>query len=161
MFGNTRTVGIWDQLNVNGKLNVNGNANITGDVKVNKLNTRGFTGPFLIHPYDKDDGTCWDAGQNGGLGTFPCTSTNPWQRFWVSPVTGQLYNEQKNQCLDIGDNNVWNWVDCNNHQRQQFTRKEHTLQWRNQDCVDVGSATHHYACDGNNANQKFRYEYVG
>jgi hypothetical protein len=131
-----------------------------GDLKVTgKLHTAGYFGPYLMRFYDNNN-KCGDVGQNGGLGLMDCNGGNTWQQFYYNPMTGNLYNVQKNQCLDVGDNN-WRWVDCNNHQNQRFWKKEHIMQWKNGDCIDIGNGNHHAGCDGNNNNQKFVFDYVG
>ena len=142
---------------------IRGETHIDGLVHVDRIHTnwlqsKGFAGPFLIRAYDKGD-KCWDVGQNNGLGLMNCDANNSWQRFWFSPVTGQIYNEQNKQCFNKGD--TFHWEGCNNHQDQQFWKKEHIIQWKNWDCIDIGNDRHHAGCNGDNENQKVRFEYVG
>ena len=148
---------------ITGDVVINGRLRSTGSIVLNETNlaSRGFTGPFRLRLYDKN--TCMDAGQFGGNGDLGCMDNNLWQQFYYSPVTGQLKNVQTGRCLDAGLNNgdgVWGWTDCKNHQAQQFWRKEHILQWKNRDCVDLGNGNHHSGCDGNNNNQKFTWDYI-
>ena len=153
-----------DGLNNNtGNINVNnGNINVNGDLKLNKLNSRGFTGPFLIHSYDIDDTNCWDISQNKGLGILKCNRSTKNQRFWFSPVTGQLYNEQVNSCLDASNNINWAWKPCNDDITQQFWRNGHVIQYGANDCIDIFNQTHHSGCLGDvSSSQRMRYEYIG
>lgn len=147
----------------NGNINVNnGDITISGDIKFNKLNTRGFTGPFLIHSYDIDDGNCWDVSQNKGLGISKCNKTTKNQRFWYSAVTGQLYNEQVDSCLDASNSVNWAWKKCNDDITQQFWRNGHVIQYGGNDCIDIFNQTHHSGCLGDvSSSQRMRYEYIG
>ena len=157
---NKGDLNIWN----NGNLNIkNGNLNVeNGKIKTNFLNSRGFTGPFLLHPYDHNDTQCMDIGVNGGMGTFQCDKNSKNQRMWYSPVTGQLYNETANGCLTADNDKAWYWSDCNDSQMQQFVKHHHNIQWRNGNCVDLNNKNdkHNYSCDSNNNYQKLRWEYV-
>jgi len=153
-----------DGLNINnGNINItNGGINSSGDIKFNKLNSRGFTGPFLIHSYDIDDSNCWDVSQNKGLGITNCNKSTKNQRFWVSPVTGQLYNEQVDACLDASNNVNWAWKTCNDDITQQFWRNGHVIQYGGNDCVDIFNQSHHSGCLGDvSSSQRMRYQYIG
>ena len=132
----------------------------TNGVKIDKIRSRGFVGPFRLRSYNNGN-KCWDTGQNGGLGLWDCIDNNKYQNFWYSPVTGQLYNEQSDKCVDTGNAENWGWVTCSNSPNQQLWRKEHIIQWKNGDCLDIGNSKHHAGCDGNNNNQVINFEYVG
>jgi hypothetical protein len=141
-------------------LYVGGDAHIAGS-----LRTPGYIGPYQMRFYDNSNSggnACLDIGQNGGLGLYPCagTNVNNYQRYFYNPITGNLFNVQNGQCLDVG-NDTWYWNGCNNHQNQRFDKLDHNLQWRNGDCVDIGNPKHHSGCDTNNNNQKFVFDYLG
>jgi hypothetical protein len=168
-WGNVATT---NDINVLGNANISKEAHIGGDAYIKgALRTSGYIGPYQMRFYDynynnKVGSGCLDVGQGGGLGLNTCSGTNQndWQRFFYNPITGQLYNVVKGQCLDSNLNGIgaWGWANCNNYPSQRFNRNQHNLQWRNGDCLEMGSnVNHHYGCDGNSNNQKFMFDYLG
>jgi hypothetical protein len=134
-----RTVKVWDQL------------------EVARTQGTGMTGPFKLRLYDKDGGNrCMDSGNawTNGNGDHTCEANNKSQLFFYSPLTGQVQSVGNGQCL-TQNGSAWNWSPCDtNNPNQQFWKKEHLLQWRNGQCLDLGNNQKKSACDGNNANQK-------
>ncbi len=141
------------------KNTINNTTKLMNNRPINKAQDAGFVGPLKLIAYGHGN-KCWDVGQNNGLGIHDCMDGNKYQTFWYSPVTGQLYSEQLDKCLDNTDNEI-TWNTCNNHENQSFQKENHVLRWGNGRCVDVNSNIRKYTCDPNNPNQKVRFGYVG
>jgi len=151
---------------VKGQQGIQGNPGIitaNSGFVMDKIIGRGFSGPFDFFAYEKNK--CVDAGDSAKkYGLWDCNGT-PAQRFWFSPVTGQIYNEDRKQCLDtFGQGSgltVWDWQPCSNTKNQEFTKRDHKFQWRDGDCLDTASSTRHFSCTGDSSNQRVEMRYQG
>lgn len=165
-------------LNAAKGLNINGPTIINNDLKVTgKIKNKGFFGPFNLLSRN-DSSQCVDVGQgfrdsynNTVFGQFNCTSNtvNPYQTFYYNPITKQLYNQQKDKCLDHGGNTTdktkgtWGWQDCSNVMNQGFdmiNNKFLAAVTGSTQCIDWGNSNFHSDCnDAGTKNQAFNFSY--
>lgn len=140
------------------KILINGNAVMnSGGLRYEN----GFgDGPYRIRFYNSNN-ACLDASRFEGdhHGWLQCDSNSPSQHFYYNPVTGHIRNVRNNKCLDqMGGR--WQFIDCNTHQNQRFTRAHnllHSVSAPNL-CLDVGNADRRSNCDTNNRNQQLVFD---
>ena len=137
--------------------------NFTGIIADNlSLRTPGF-GPYKVNFFDKSgclDGKMLNQGESS-MGINSCS--NDESQAWVyNPVKGQVRNVGANKCLDIGgQNGQWYLEVCKDIANQQFRLTEDGLlrgYGRDNQCLDIGNSNRKANCDGNNPNQRFKFD---
>jgi hypothetical protein len=143
-----RTIELHNRVDIQGPLN---------------FDTGHGIGPVRFRHWEKNEGkSCLDAGQFDGerTGTFQCGEKNAWQAFSWNPATGMIRNVQSGKCLHSNDDGL-TFADCSgSNERQQFIRGDGgTVQnIRTRQCIDTGSKSRQYTCDGGNQNQRLTVE---
>jgi hypothetical protein len=131
----------------------------TINAEINTLKT-GFDGPYNINFYSK--GECLDSHHftSGGnlRGAVYCIPSSKEQKWWYNSTSGHLKNTD-GTCLHR-DEGKYNLFKCDPKEpKQQFTRVDHLLKWRDGSCLDVANTNRTANCDGNK-NQTFSFEKV-